>query len=100
MQPTPFPVGATADATAQPTLDNVRSSDPAIRLLEDSWQTRSSAMSHRELVLALHSFGDDAQAERLGQLHDRRDDRVPDRRGQRRALVSRARTDAPAPAAR
>ncbi|MEA2334933.1 MAG: hypothetical protein QOG40_1423 [Solirubrobacteraceae bacterium] len=51
MQPTPFPIGATADATAQPTLDDVRSSDPAIRLLEDSWQTRSSAMSHRELIV-------------------------------------------------
>ena len=32
-------------------LDDVRSSDPAVRLLEDSWQTRSRVVSRRELTV-------------------------------------------------
>src|SRR5271165_3945008 len=34
-----------------PTLDDVRSTDPVERLLEDSWETRSRRVSRRELLV-------------------------------------------------
>jgi diguanylate cyclase (GGDEF)-like protein len=51
MRPTSLLGGAAAEARAQASLDDVRSSDPAVRLLENSWGTRSDRMSPRELIV-------------------------------------------------
>ncbi len=47
----PARAAVSVESTIEPLLDDLRSNDPAVRLLEDSWQTRSRTVGRREQLV-------------------------------------------------